>query len=70
MVDKIIKYPAESKVSTLSFSNKGEHLAVGFDDGLIELYNPNQYKIDTKLDYQNSNNFLFHTSSVTCLSFQ
>lgn len=45
-------------------------MAVGFDDGLIELYNPNQYKINTKLEYQSSNNYLFHTSSITCLSFQ
>lgn len=54
----------------MSMSNGGEYLALGFDDGLIEIYNPNQYKIDSKLEYQNNNNFIFHTSTVTCLAFQ
>ena len=68
-VEKIVKYPQESRVSAMQFSNGGEHLALGFEDGLIELYDPNQYKIDTKLEYQGSN-FLFHGSAVTALAFQ
>jgi WD40 repeat-containing protein SMU1 len=70
VVDKIVKYPEESKISAMAMSHGGEYLALGFDDGLIEIYNPNQYKIDSKLEYQSNNNFIFHTSTVTCLAFQ
>ena len=48
-----MKYPEDSKITALCFSGKGTHLAVGGGDGLIELYDPNNYEVNNNLAYQN-----------------
>ena len=51
------------------FSGKGTYLAIGCLDGLIEIYDPNNYQVNTNLAYQNEGNFMFHTEAVTSMAF-
>lgn len=68
-VEKMVKYPIESKINAMAFSKRGTYLALGCDDGLIEMYDPNNYQVSTQLTYQNEGNFMFHTEPINCLAF-
>jgi WD40 repeat protein len=50
--EKLVNYPEKSKVLCMCFRSKGTHLAVGGSDGLIEIYDPNNYQVNINYSYQ------------------
>lgn len=65
----MVKYPIESKINAIAFSKRGTYLAIGCEDGLIEVYDPNNYQVSTQLPYQNEGNLMFHAESISCIAF-
>lgn len=67
--DKLLKYNEESRITAIKISNKGEYIALGGIDGLIEIYDPLYYTLHNGLAFQAEDVMLYHDDPLTHLHF-
>ncbi|EGR30920.1 WD40 repeat family protein [Ichthyophthirius multifiliis] len=68
-VDKIVKFGQESRIQCAEFNKKGDILALGSADGIIELWDSILMKQRLDFQYQKEEQYMFHENSVHSLSF-
>ncbi|KAJ3448719.1 wd40 repeat-containing protein smu1 [Anaeramoeba flamelloides] len=68
-LSKIIKFEEGDYPTCIEYSNCGNYLVSGTKKGFIEVWDPMNGELNSKLEYQKSNKFMRHETSISALCF-